>query len=47
MTSVHGTWRLVRAVARNADGKELPTPYGGQGMGRVSLDIVFFGGIAN
>ena len=25
MTSVVGTWRLVRAVARNADGKELPT----------------------
>ena len=37
MTSVVGTWRLVRAVARNADGKELPTPYGGQGMGRVML----------
>lgn len=37
MTSVVGTWRLVRAVARDADGKELPTPYGGQGMGRVML----------
>ncbi len=37
MTSVYGTWRLVRAVARDADGKELPTPYGGQGMGRVML----------
>jgi hypothetical protein len=38
MTSVVGTWRLVRAVARNADGKELPTPYGGHGMGRVTLN---------
>jgi hypothetical protein len=37
MTSVHGTWRLVRAVARDADGKELPAPYGGHPMGRVML----------
>jgi hypothetical protein len=37
MRSVVGTWRLVRAVARDADGKELPTPYGGYGMGRVML----------
>jgi hypothetical protein len=37
MTSVFGTWRLVRAVARDGGGKELPTPYGGQGMGRVML----------
>jgi hypothetical protein len=37
MTSVVGTWRLVRAVARDGDGKELPTPYGGHGMGRVML----------
>lgn len=37
MTSVFGTWRLVRAVARDGDGKELPTPYGGHGMGRVML----------
>ena len=29
MTSVIGTWRLVRAVARDADGNELPAPYGG------------------
>ena len=34
MTSVHGTWRLVRAVARDADGKEVPTPYGGHPAGR-------------
>jgi hypothetical protein len=37
MTSVFGTWRLVRAVARDGEGKELPAPYGGHGMGRVML----------
>jgi hypothetical protein len=37
MASVTGTWRLVRATARTADGKELPPPYGGHGMGRVVL----------
>jgi hypothetical protein len=37
MTSVTGTWRLVRAVSRNGDGKELPAPYGGQPAGRVVL----------
>ena len=37
MTAVVGTWRLVRAVARDAAGKELPVPYGGQGTGRVAL----------
>jgi hypothetical protein len=35
MDSIVGTWRLVRAVARDVDGKDLPEPYGGQGMGRV------------
>ena len=40
MMSVVGTWRLVRAVARDADGTELPTPYGGHAMGRVVLDAV-------
>lgn len=30
-----GTWRLVAAVARDADGNTLPTPYGPNGMGRV------------
>jgi hypothetical protein len=35
MDSIVGTWRLVRAVARDADGKDLSEPYGGQGMGRV------------
>jgi hypothetical protein len=37
MISVHGTWRLVRAVARDADGNELPAPYGGHPAGRVML----------
>jgi hypothetical protein len=35
--SVIGTWRLVRAVARDVDGTEMPVPYGGHGMGRVVL----------
>jgi hypothetical protein len=37
MTNVIGTWRLVKAVARDASGKELPAPYGGYPMGRVVL----------
>jgi hypothetical protein len=37
MPSVTGTWRLVRATARDANGKELPPPYAGHGMGRVVL----------
>jgi Lipocalin-like domain len=37
MTSVHGTWRLVRAVARDANGNERPAPYGGQPSGRLML----------
>ena len=35
MDNIVGTWRLVRAVARDADGGELPAPYGGQGLGRI------------
>jgi hypothetical protein len=38
MTNVTGTWRLVRAVAKDAAGNTLPTPYGGRPMGRVVLD---------
>jgi hypothetical protein len=30
-----GTWRLVAAAARDADGNALPAPYGPNGMGRV------------
>ncbi len=37
MVTVTGTWRLVRAVSRDGDGRELPVPYGGHGMGRVVL----------
>ena len=35
MPSIVGTWKLVRAIARDAAGKELPSPYGPQAMGRV------------
>src|SRR4051812_3253639 len=34
---VIGTWRMVRAVARDANGNELPAPYGGQPLGRVVI----------
>lgn len=37
MTSIVGTWRLVRAVSRDSSGKELTAPYGGYGTGRVML----------
>src|SRR3954452_1046849 len=45
MTDVIGTWRLVKAVARDASGKELAgayggewaAPYGAQPMGRIVL----------
>jgi len=37
MNDVTGTWRLVRAIARDADGKDLPLPYGGHPAGRVVL----------
>jgi hypothetical protein len=37
LPSIVGTWKLVGAKARDRDGKPLPTPYGGKGMGRVAL----------
>jgi hypothetical protein len=37
MPNVIGTWRLVRAVAKDGAGNSLPTPYGGRAMGRVVL----------
>ena len=37
MRSVVGTWRLVKAEAHDAAGKKLSAPYGGQGMGRLTL----------
>jgi hypothetical protein len=35
MTSIVGTWRLVRAEAFDAKGKPQPAPYGGAPTGRV------------
>ncbi len=39
MTSIVGTWRLVRGTATSTDGKALNPPYGGEkGMGRVTFN---------
>ncbi|HEX3884996.1 MAG TPA: lipocalin-like domain-containing protein [Stellaceae bacterium] len=35
--SIVGTWKLVGATAKGADGAALPEPYGGQGIGRVTF----------
>ena len=35
MSDLVGTWRCVRAVSRDDNGKELTPPYGGQGVGRI------------
>ena len=35
MSALVGTWKLVRATARDAAGKPLPEPYAGKGIGRV------------
>ena len=35
MRSIVGTWKLVAAAARDRNGKPLPAPYAGKGMGRV------------
>lgn len=37
MSAHIGTWMLVKATSKDADGKELPLPYGGQPMGRLTL----------
>ena len=37
MADIHGTYKLVKAVARDAAGNLLPTPYGGNPLGRVVL----------
>ena len=34
-TSIVGTWRLVRAMSRDEQGKELTPPYDGKGLGRI------------
>jgi hypothetical protein len=33
--SIVGTWKLVRATAKDAGGATLAEPYGGKGIGRV------------
>ena len=38
MRSIVGTWKLVGAKARDHDGKPLPEPYGGKGLGRVMFN---------
>jgi hypothetical protein len=37
MPSIVGTWKLVRATAKNGSGAQLPEPYGGKGIGRVTF----------
>jgi hypothetical protein len=37
MTSIVGTWRLVRAEAFDANGKPQPASYGGAPIGRLML----------
>ncbi len=37
MPSIIGTWRLVAATAKDENGRPLPAPYGGSGMGRVTF----------
>jgi Lipocalin-like domain len=35
MPSITGTWKLIKATARDAAGNALPSPYGPEAMGRV------------
>lgn len=37
MASIVGTWKLVRATARDGSGAPLPEPYGGRAIGRVTF----------
>ena len=37
MPSIVGTWKLVRAAAKDGNGAPLPEPYGGKGIGRVTF----------
>ena len=37
-TSLVGTWKVVGATSRDANGKSLPQPYGPKGMGLVTLN---------
>ena len=44
MTSIVGTWRLVRAEAFDSSGNPQPAPYGGTPVGRVMRVAVIDGG---
>lgn len=35
MKDLTGTWRCIRVVSKDQDGKPLPPPYDGQGIGRI------------
>jgi hypothetical protein len=37
MPSIVGTWKLLHATARDRSGTELPSPYAGNGIGRVTF----------
>ncbi|HYM71919.1 MAG TPA: lipocalin-like domain-containing protein [Stellaceae bacterium] len=37
MALIVGTWKLVRATAKDGSGAPLPEPYGGKGIGRVTF----------
>ena len=37
MDTIEGTWRFVRAVARDDVGNPRPSPYEGRGMGRIVI----------
>jgi hypothetical protein len=37
MDTIEGTWRLVRAIARDDVGNLRPSPYDGHGMGRIVI----------
>lgn len=40
MTSIVGTWRLVRGTVISETGEPAPPPYGGEkGMGRVTFNV--------
>jgi hypothetical protein len=37
MPSMVGTWKLVKAAAKDGSGNPLPEPYGGKAIGRVTF----------
>jgi hypothetical protein len=37
MPSIVGTWKLIRASAKDGDGNPFPEPYGGKVIGRVTF----------